>query len=77
MVHADMILPEQTTGARKFHPSAGPRRDGYQIYPLDLRAGGRALHVPVRAGSQADVQRLNDDAAIPYDRVVEALDLTP
>ncbi len=28
------------------------------------------------AASEADVKRLNDDAGIPYDRVVEALDLT-
>jgi hypothetical protein len=27
--------------------------------------------------STADVERLNKDAAIPYSRVVEALDLTP
>ncbi len=27
--------------------------------------------------SVADVKRLNDEAGIPYDRVVEALDLTP
>jgi hypothetical protein len=29
------------------------------------------------ADSDADVKRLNDEAGIPYDRVVEALDLTP
>lgn len=29
------------------------------------------------AGSEADVRRLNDDAGLPYDTVVEALDLTP
>ena len=29
------------------------------------------------AGSEADVKRLNDEAGIPYDRVVPALDLTP
>ncbi|MBT5266694.1 MAG: DUF4242 domain-containing protein [Rhodospirillaceae bacterium] len=29
------------------------------------------------AGSEADVKKLNDEAGIPYDRVVEALDLTP
>ena len=29
------------------------------------------------AGSDADVKRLNDEAGLPYDRVVEALDLTP
>jgi len=27
--------------------------------------------------SVADVERLNDEAGIPYDNVVEALDLTP
>ncbi len=29
------------------------------------------------AGSEADVRRLNDEAGLPYDTVVEALDLTP
>jgi len=29
------------------------------------------------AGSEADVRRLNDEAGLPYDVVVEALDLTP
>lgn len=29
------------------------------------------------AGAEADVKRLNDEAGLPYDRVVEALDLTP
>ena len=29
------------------------------------------------AGSAAEVKRLNDEAKIPYDRVVEAYDLTP
>ena len=29
------------------------------------------------AGSEAAVKRLNDEAGLPYDRVVEALDLTP
>ena len=29
------------------------------------------------AESDADVKRLNDEAGIPYDRVVPALDLTP
>ncbi len=28
-------------------------------------------------GSASDVKRLNDEAGIPYDGVVEALDLTP
>jgi len=28
-------------------------------------------------GSEADVRKLNDDAMIPYSRVVIALDLTP
>jgi hypothetical protein len=29
------------------------------------------------AGSEADVKRLNDEAGIPYSRIVPALDLTP
>ena len=29
------------------------------------------------AGSDVEVKRLNDEAGLPYDRVVEALDLTP
>ncbi|WP_181708800.1 DUF4242 domain-containing protein [Chthonobacter rhizosphaerae] len=29
------------------------------------------------AESQDDVKRLNDEAKLPYDRVVEAMDLTP
>ncbi len=29
------------------------------------------------AASDADVKRLNDDAGLPYSRVVPALDLTP
>lgn len=29
------------------------------------------------AESEAVVKQLNDDASLPYDRVVEALDLTP
>ena len=39
-------------------------------------ADGRCMCL-FEAGSQADVQRLNDDAGVPYDRIVEALDLTP
>jgi hypothetical protein len=29
------------------------------------------------ADSDAEVKRLNDDAGLPYNRVVKALDLTP
>jgi hypothetical protein len=29
------------------------------------------------ASSESDVKRLNDDAGLPYNRVVPALDLTP
>ncbi len=29
------------------------------------------------AGSDADVRKLNDDAGIPYSKIVQALDLTP
>ena len=31
----------------------------------------------VDGNSEADVKRLNDEAGVPYDRVVVALDLTP
>ena len=29
------------------------------------------------ADSEVDVKRLNDEAGLPYDRIVEALDLSP
>ena len=29
------------------------------------------------ASSQADVKRLNEEAGLPYDRIVPAMDLTP
>ena len=29
------------------------------------------------AGSEADVKRLNDEAGLPYHRIVPAMDLTP
>jgi hypothetical protein len=29
------------------------------------------------AASEADVKRLNDEAKLPYDRIVPAMDLTP
>ena len=29
------------------------------------------------AGSEADVKRLNDEAGLPYHRIVRAMDLTP
>ncbi len=29
------------------------------------------------AGDEATVQRLNDEAKLPYDKITEALDLTP
>lgn len=29
------------------------------------------------AGSEGDVKRLNDEAGLPYDKVVAAMDLTP
>ena len=32
---------------------------------------------PLDASSEADVKRLNDEAGLPYSRIVQALDLTP
>lgn len=57
----------------------------------EMRAGGsdvryiRSTFAPTdgrclclfAAGTEAEVKRLNDEAGLPYDRVVEALDLTP
>lgn len=37
---------------------------------------GRCLCL-FEAQSERDVRRLNDEAGLPYDKVVEALDLTP
>ncbi len=37
---------------------------------------GRCLCL-FEANSDVDVKRLNDEAGLPYDRVVEALELTP
>ena len=37
---------------------------------------GRCLCL-FEANSDADVKRLNDEAGLPYDNVVKALDLTP
>ncbi|MBT4118439.1 MAG: DUF4242 domain-containing protein [Rhodospirillaceae bacterium] len=34
-------------------------------------------HCLFEAGAEADVKRLNDEAGLPYDTVVPALDLTP
>ena len=39
-------------------------------------ADGRCICL-FEANNAADVRRLNDEAKLPYDRVVEALDLTP
>lgn len=38
--------------------------------------GGRCMCL-FDAVSDADVKRLNDEAGLPYSRVVSALDLTP
>ncbi len=37
---------------------------------------GRCLCL-FEAASEADVKRLNDEAGLPYDSIVEALDLSP
>lgn len=39
-------------------------------------ADGRCMCL-FEAGSDAEVKRLNDEAGLPYERIVEALDLTP
>ena len=55
------------------------RQDGTDIHYLRSTfapADGRCMCL-FEASSSRDVQRLNDDAGLPYERVVEAYDLTP
>ena len=46
------------------------------IRPTFAPDDGRCMCL-FEAGSADDVKRLNDDAGLPYNKVVEALDLTP
>ena len=46
------------------------------IRPTFAPDDGRCMCL-FEAGSADDVKRLNDDAGLPYNKVVEALDITP
>lgn len=55
------------------------RRDGTDIRYIRTTFApedGRCMCL-FEAGSDGDVRRLNDEAGLPYNRVVAALDLTP
>jgi hypothetical protein len=55
------------------------RQDGTDIHYLRSTFApqdGRCMCL-FEASSCSDVQRLNEDAGLPYERVVEAYDLTP
>lgn len=55
------------------------RRDGSDIRYIRTTFApddGRCMCL-FEAGSENDVKRLNDEAGLPYGRVVPALDLTP
>ena len=83
MVERDLkgIAMEDLAGAQKaaIAKAAEMRGGGTDIRYIRSTfapADGRCMCL-FEAGSDRDVRRLNDDAGLPYSRVVEALDLTP
>ena len=83
MVERDLkgISMEALGGAQKaaIGKAAEMRSDGIDIKYLRSTFApedGRCMCL-FEAGSDADVKRLNDDAGLPYNRIVPALDLTP
>lgn len=83
MVERDLkgIAMEDLAGAQKaaIAKAAEMRAGGSDIRYIRSTfapADGRCMCL-FEAGSQRDVQRLNDEAGLPYSGVVEALDLTP
>ncbi len=83
MVERDLkgIAMEDLAGAQKaaIAKAAEMRGDGTDIRYIRSTFApedGRCMCL-FEAASVADVKRLNDDAGLPYNQVVEALDLTP
>ena len=75
------ISMDELAGAQKaaIARAQSMRQDGTDIHYLRSTFApedGRCMCL-FEAGSSGDVQRLNDDAGLPYERVVEAYDLTP
>ena len=83
MVERDLkgIAMEDLAGAQKAaiakaEEMRGGGTDIRYIRTTFAPADGRCMCL-FEAGTETDVRRLNDEAGIPYNTVVEALDLTP
>jgi hypothetical protein len=83
MVERDLkgIAMEDLAGAQKavIAKAAEMRGSGTDIRCIRSTfapTDGRCTRL-FEAGAEGDVRRLNDDAGLPYRRVVEAMDLTP
>lgn len=72
---ADLAAAQQAAIAKSksFSEAGTPMR---YIRSTFASADGRCMCL-FEAASANEVKRLNDEAKLPYDRVVEALDLTP
>ena len=70
------ISMEDLGGAQKAAKMTAAGTDGKYIRSTFAPDDGRC-HCLFEAGAEADVKRLNDEAGLPYDTVVPALDLTP
>lgn len=75
------ISMENLAGAQKAAIAQAGKMSGEGIKISYLRStfapeDGRCMCL-FEADSDAEVRRLNDDAGLPYTRVVSALDLTP
>ena len=83
MVERDLpgISMEQLAGAQKaaIETSDQFAAEGKQVrYLRSMFVPGEAKCMCLfEADSSDDVQRLNDEAGLPYDRIVPAMDLTP
>lgn len=83
MVERDLkgISMDQLAGAQKaaIGKAAEMTRNGTKVSYIRstfVPGEGRCMCL-FEAGKDAEVKRLNDDAGLPYNRIVEALDLTP
>ncbi len=71
----DLAGAQQAAIAKAGEMSKGGTEIGY-IRSTFAPEDGRCMCL-FEANSAADVKRLNDEAGLPYNGVVEALDLTP
>lgn len=75
-VTMDQLAAAQQAAIAKAKVMSASGRPISYIRSTFAPADGRCMCL-FEAGDVADVTRLNDEAKIPYFRVVEALDLTP